>query len=152
MAARLVQKSFIIHFIERIFSMDILTVKKKDYEIVKVYDEYTMKVQKDGVLYFANLLGYKTRAYSNFMFAYKRLNNANVTIPKRLVVDKKRGIVLSEFISGKTVFEELSERDLEDIYYAGTVEQFKDEFSDALKILQELIYRSNSRFLLYPFR
>lgn len=98
--------------------MTTLTVKKKDYDVIEEYGEYSMKVSKDGKTYFAKLLGHKTRAFSNFMYAFKRLKSANIFMPKRVVVDKKKGIVLSEFIEGKTVFEDLCEKDLEDIYYS----------------------------------
>ena len=98
--------------------MTTLTVKKKDYEVIEEYGEYSMKVAREGKTYFAKLLGYKTRAYSNFMYAYKRLYNANIVMPKRVVVDKKRGIVLSEFIEGEKVFEDLAKRDLDDSYYS----------------------------------
>lgn len=97
--------------------METLLIKKKEYEIVKEYDEHSLKVSLDGKFYYAMLLGYKTLAYSNFMYAYKRLYNANVSMPKRLVVDKKKGIVLLEFIGGPTVFDDLCEKDLDDAYY-----------------------------------
>ena len=97
--------------------METLLVKKKEYEIIENIDEYTMKVSRDGEVFIAHLLGYKTRAFSNFSFAYKRLTNCNIAVPKRRVVDKKKGIVLVDFIDGPTVYEEIADHELSDAYY-----------------------------------
>ena len=98
--------------------MDNILIKKKEYTPVKELGENTLLVKKDDVLYVVKWLGVKTRAFSDFKYSTKRMTTCNVRTPKVLILDKKTGYALLEYVDGKTAYEELIEHDFEEDIYS----------------------------------
>lgn len=94
--------------------METLIVKKKIYQVVESLGERTFLVELDSKKFVIKTFEPKSASFKNFLFAAKRLSNANIRIPNPIKSDKKQGTVLLPYIEGKTAFEELLEHDLEE--------------------------------------
>lgn len=100
---------------------EFITVKRKDHKIIKPLGEHSYLVERDGEQYFLKLLGAKTKAFSDYKYALKRLKASGINMPKLIKIDKKIGAVLTEYIAGDSVFsklvcEDLSETILKEIF------------------------------------
>ena len=94
--------------------MENIFIKKQEYEVIDKINNFTFLVKKDNQEYLAYVFSDDKTNFSNFKFAYKRLKNCGITIPKLFEIDKKNLSFLVENIKGKTVLEELLEHYLDE--------------------------------------
>ena len=94
--------------------MDSIVVKKVNYEIVERINSYLLRVKNGEQVYFVYDFSHNIDAFLDFKFAYKRLKNAGVTIPKVITIDKKTARAVVEEVNGDTVFDLLRQKDLDE--------------------------------------
>ena len=97
--------------------MEKVIIKKKEYNPIEELGEHTLLAENDGKKYIIKYLGVKTLAFSDFKYATKRIKAANVSSPKVVIIDKKTGCAVLEYIDGRTMYEELIDHDFDDNIY-----------------------------------
>lgn len=94
-----------------------IEVKRKVFKVVENLGKKTRKVERKGVYYFFKDYGNETRQFKDYIEGYDKLKNTGVRVPKIYMYDKSRNIVITEFIEGKTVLDNLLEADLDEKYF-----------------------------------
>lgn len=99
--------------------MDSIVIKKKNYEILEIFDEHTFKITFKNKICLAKKFNDVKIELKNYVKSIKFLANCGLNVPKIILIDKKSGFVLSEYIEGKSAFEALCEGELPEAYYKG---------------------------------
>ena len=94
--------------------MEVIDIKKEQYEVVERLNSYILKVKKDEQEYLVYDFSHHIEGFLDFKFAYKRLKSCGLTIPTVYKIDKKTARALVEVIKGPTIFDELREHDLDE--------------------------------------
>ena len=97
--------------------MENYLVKRKTYSVIEQVNEYTYKASLDDKVFLVYKFAPKSKSYSDFLYAAKKLSNAGVKTPKIISKDKKQGIIIVEYLDCDTVFDDLRNHDLEDEIY-----------------------------------
>lgn len=94
-----------------------IEIKRKVFDVVEDLGKRTKKVQRKGVYYFLKDFGKETRQFLDYVDGFNKLKNTGIRVPKVIMYDKARNIVITEFIEGKTVLDLLLESDLDERYF-----------------------------------
>jgi len=91
-----------------------IEIKRKVFEVESVIGEKTKKVNRKGKVFFLKDFGNDAERFNNYIEANHKCKINGVHVPKIILFDKDKHIVISEFIEGKTVLSLLLENDLKD--------------------------------------
>ena len=97
--------------------MESVVVKKTTYEVVEQLNEYTYVIKDNDKEYLLYDFNDSVLNFKNFRFAYKRLKNVGVSVPKLIAYDKKSRRFVLERLVGDTVFDLLREKELDEKIY-----------------------------------
>lgn len=97
--------------------METILIKRKNYEVLEQINERCYKLTFKGKTYFGKkFLDVKTEL-KNYVKELKFLASCGLNVPKVLVIDKKSGFVLTQFIEGINPLDELLKGPLSDNFY-----------------------------------
>lgn len=94
-----------------------IEIKRKVFDVVEDIGKRTKKVQRKGTFYFLKDFGKETRQFLDYVDGFNKLKVTGIRVPKVVMYDKAKNIVITEFIEGKTVLDELLEKDLDEKYF-----------------------------------
>lgn len=96
------------HMVEQI------EIKRKFFDVVETIGKRTKKVERKGTFYFLKDFGKETKQFNDYVEGFNKLKVTGIRVPKIYVYDKAKNIVVTEFIEGKTVLDQLLEADLDE--------------------------------------
>lgn len=94
-----------------------IEIKRKFFDVVETLGKRTKKVERKGTYYFLKDFGNETRQFNEYVDGFNKLKVTGIRVPKIYVYDKAKNIVVTEYIEGKTVLDELLEADLSDKHF-----------------------------------
>ncbi|MCF0107472.1 MAG: hypothetical protein HUJ59_00455 [Bacilli bacterium] len=94
-----------------------IEIKRKVFKVVSPLGKKTRIVERKGQQYFLKDFGNETKQFEDYIEGYNTLKVSGITVPKVYMYDKSRNIVISEYIPGKTVIEDLVDHDLKERYF-----------------------------------
>lgn len=94
-----------------------IEIKRKVFNVVETLGKKAKKVERKGVYYFYKDFGNETRQFLDYVEGFNKLKITGIRVPKIFMYDKAKNVVISEFIEGKTVLEELLEADLSEKHF-----------------------------------
>ena len=97
--------------------MENIKIGFKTFEIIEEIKENTYKAKRKNKLYYVRIFPNDANSCLNYLESHKKFNNTGVKHPKVVALDKKKLIVISEFIDGPTVQELLIKSDLDEKIY-----------------------------------
>ena len=95
----------------------IIEIKRKEFEILEPIGDRSYKVYRKGSTFFVKDFGDDEKGFDHYLKAEHRLRTSGIRIPKLCLYDKKKRIVVSEYIEGKTILDLLQEDHLPDICF-----------------------------------
>ena len=97
--------------------MSTIIVKHKEFEVVELISNNTLKCSFKNKLYLLTKLDINDVNYRENLFMISRLSHSAVKQPKLKFIDKKQGYVVREFIEGITVFDYILNNDFNENIY-----------------------------------
>lgn len=97
--------------------MEIFEIKRKIFEVVEKLGERSYKVSRKGKIYFLKDFENDKKGFEKYVETESKLNGTGIAHPKIYAYDKNIYVVVSEFIEGTTVCEDLIKEDLSEQYY-----------------------------------
>ena len=96
---------------------EIISIKRKDFEVLETLGEHSFKVERHGKIFFLKKYDNKDK-FNDFIKKSHRLKITAIDTPKVYMFDKDQMISVVEFIEGPTMLEYLSKEDIsnEEIY------------------------------------
>ena len=96
---------------------EIISIKRKDFEVLETLGEHSFKVERHGKIFFLKKYDNKDK-FNDFIKKSHRLKITAIDTPKVYMFDKDQMISVVEFIEGPTILEYLSKEDIsnEEIY------------------------------------
>ena len=96
---------------------EIISIKRKDFEVLETLGEHSFKVERHGKIFFLKKYDNKDK-FNVFIKKSHRLKITAIDTPKVYMFDKDQMISVVEFIEGPTMLECLSKEDItnEEIY------------------------------------
>ena len=96
---------------------EIISIKRKDFEVLETLGEHSFKVERHGKIFFLKKYDNKDK-FNDFIKKSHRLKITAIDTPKVYMFDKEQMISVAEFIEGPTMLECLSKEDInnEEIY------------------------------------
>ena len=96
---------------------EIISIKRKDFEVLETLGEHSFKVERHGKIFFLKKYDNKDK-FNDFIKKSHRLKITAIDTPKVYMFDKDQMISVVEFIEGPTMLECLSKEDInnEEIY------------------------------------
>ena len=129
--------------------MDILTVNKKEYKIVKLLGKgkggYSYLATDGEQQYVLKQIHHEPCSYYQFgnkmeseLNDYKRLADIGILMPKLLDYDMKQERILKEYIDGDTIFELVCK------------DQMQENYIDQMRRMCEKLYAANTNIDYFP--
>ena len=129
--------------------MDILTVNKKEYKIVKLLGKgkggYSYLATDGEQQYVLKQIHHEPCSYYQFgnkmeseLNDYKRLTDIGILMPKLLDYDMKQERILKEYIDGDTIFELVCK------------DQMQENYIDQMRRMCEKLYAANTNIDYFP--
>ena len=97
--------------------MEYFEVKRKTFEVIEKIGERSYKVNRKGKVYYLKDFEDDKKGFEEFVDTEWKLNSTGIAHPKIYVYDKNIHVVVSDFIEGETILEELMKNDLNEKYY-----------------------------------
>lgn len=97
--------------------MDTFIIKRKKYEVLETIKENCYKLSFKGKMYFAKRFNDVKNELKNYVKELKFLASCGLNIPKVLVIDKKSGFVLTQYIQGENPLDALVKGPLNEKFY-----------------------------------
>lgn len=94
-----------------------IEIKRKVFQVVGSLGKRTRIVERKKQQYFLKDFGNETKQFEDYVDGYNKLKMSGINIPKLYMYDKSRNIVIAEYIPGKTVLDELAEKDLKERHF-----------------------------------
>ena len=96
---------------------EIISIKRKDFEVLEHLGEHSFKVERHGKIFFLKKYDNKDK-FNTFIKNSHRLKITAIDIPKVYMFDKDQMISVVEFIEGDNIFSLLCKEDItnEEIY------------------------------------
>ena len=99
--------------------MENILIKRKQFVVLEQLSETTYKLSFKGKVYFGKKFDDVKVALKNYVKEVKFLASCGLNVPKLMIIDKKSGFVLSQFIEGETVLDTLMKTELSEAHYRG---------------------------------
>ena len=97
--------------------MEFFEIKRKIFEVEEKIGERTYRVVRNGKVFFLKDFENDKKGFEEYVDTEWRLNSTGIPHPKIYAYDKNELVVVSEYIDGPTVLEDLMKQDLSDEYF-----------------------------------
>ncbi len=98
-------------------AMEFFEIKRKIFEVEEKIGERTYRVVRNGKVFFLKDFENDKKGFEEYVDTEWRLNSTGIPHPKIYAYDKNELVVVSEYIDGPTVLEDLMKQDLSDEYF-----------------------------------
>ena len=99
------------------FGMNTIIVKRKEFEILELISNNIFKCSLKNKLYLLTKLDINDAYYRENLLMISKLSHSAVKQPKLIIVDKKQGYIVREYVEGTTVFDYILDHDFNENIY-----------------------------------
>lgn len=97
--------------------MEFFEIKRKIFEVEEKLGDRSYKVNRNGKVYYLKDFENDKQGFQIYVDSEWKLNATGIPHPKIYAYDKNTLVVVSEYIEGSTVLEDLMQSDLSDQYF-----------------------------------
>ena len=97
--------------------MEEVKIGFKKYKVLETFDETTIGVERNGKLFLMRDLHGNMKEYYRIIDSYKKFSNTGIKHPKVRAKDKKRGLLIIDYIEGDNVMNLLIKDELPEVIY-----------------------------------